>query len=271
MHGVRRRESFDEVAELYEAARPGYPQPLIDDLLSLTAVGPKSRVLEIGPGTGQLTVPLAASGATVLGVELGSHLAEIARRKLAGCDHARVVIADFDRWSLPRTRFDLIVAATSFHWLDPDSRITRCGDALRPGGILAIVETRWGVCHEGDPFFQKSQLCYARWDPAHDPAFKPRSLDAIPSDRADLSEPRLFSEVNHRRYVCDREYTAAEYADLLGTFSNVLALSEHNREAFLACMVRLIESDFGGRVLRHDAYDMWLARRGEALTREDQT
>ena len=32
---IRRRESFDEVAELYDRARPGYPQRLIDDLEGL--------------------------------------------------------------------------------------------------------------------------------------------------------------------------------------------------------------------------------------------
>src|SRR5438874_7339852 len=120
---IRRRESFDEVAELYDKARPGYPQRLVDDLVALTSLDKGRRVLEIGPGTGQLTVPLAERGVSLVAVELGSNLAEIARRKLAPFEHAEVVIADFDDWNLPSEPFDLVVAATAFHWLDPARRV----------------------------------------------------------------------------------------------------------------------------------------------------
>jgi len=53
------RSTFDEAAELYHRARPGYPAALFDDLAELTSIRPGSRVLEIGPGTGQATLPLA--------------------------------------------------------------------------------------------------------------------------------------------------------------------------------------------------------------------
>src|SRR5947209_4923085 len=81
-HGIRRRESLDEVAERYDRARPGYPLALVDDLVDLACLGRGSRVLEIGCGTGQLTVPLAERGVSLVGVELGANLAAIARRKL---------------------------------------------------------------------------------------------------------------------------------------------------------------------------------------------
>jgi protein-L-isoaspartate O-methyltransferase len=80
----RRREAFDEVADLYDRARPGYPPALVADLAQLAALGPDSRVLEIGCGTGQLTAALAALGSTLVAVELGPRLAEVARRNLAG-------------------------------------------------------------------------------------------------------------------------------------------------------------------------------------------
>jgi SAM-dependent methyltransferase len=56
------RETFDEDAERYERARPGYPAELLDDLAALTGLRAGDRVLEIGPGTGQATVPLARRG-----------------------------------------------------------------------------------------------------------------------------------------------------------------------------------------------------------------
>jgi ubiquinone/menaquinone biosynthesis C-methylase UbiE len=56
----RLRSTFDAVATLYDEARPGYPERLFDDLASLSGTGPGAKkVLEIGCGTAQATVPLA--------------------------------------------------------------------------------------------------------------------------------------------------------------------------------------------------------------------
>ena len=259
-NSVRRRETFDGVAELYESARPGYPPRLIEDLVELTGVGQGSRVLEIGPGAGQLTLPLAERDVTLVAVELGVNLAAILRRKLTPFEHTEVVNADFDRWSLPEERFDLVIAATAFHWLDPATRIQKCVEALQPGGLLAIVETHWGIGQSNDPFFAEGQACYARWDPDHDPTFQPPAIEDLPNTREDMIQSGLFAEIVNRRYVERREFSAKQYCDLLGTFSNILAFEESNRRGFLACIAQLIEDRFKGRVVQHDVFDLWLAR-----------
>ena len=192
--GIRRRESFDEVAELYDKARPGYPQRLVDDLVASTGLDKGRRVLEIGSGTGQLTVSLAERGVSLVAV------------------------------------------------------------------ALAIIETHWGLGHGDDKFFAESQSCYARWDADHNPAFRPPTLEELSEERDDLASSQLFSQIMHSRYLCDREYDAVQYCDLLGTFSNVLAFDERTRSGFLTCIADLIESRFGGRIVRHDLYDLWLAR-----------
>ena len=50
------RRTFDAVADLYEAARPSYPNELFDDLVDLAELKPGARLLEIGCGTGKATV-----------------------------------------------------------------------------------------------------------------------------------------------------------------------------------------------------------------------
>lgn len=67
----RLRETFDEVAELCDRARPRYPEVLFDDLVSLASLGVGSRVVEVGLGTGQATRPLAERGLPITAVELG--------------------------------------------------------------------------------------------------------------------------------------------------------------------------------------------------------
>lgn len=259
---IRRRESFNEVAELYDAARPTYPVELIDDVVNLTNLGSGSRVLEIGCGTGQMTLPLAERGAHITCVELGANLAPLARRKLARFDNVEVVVADFDEWTLPESPFDLVVSATSFHWLNPVIRMQKCSAALRPGGVLAIVETHWGVGPRRDEFSQRVQTCYARWDPNHDPGFLPPTWDTLPKAHDELDKSGQFESIKLRRFRIERTYNATGYCDLIRTFSDVRALDEPAREGLLGCIATLIDSQFGGALVRNDSYSLWLAISG---------
>jgi len=231
----------------------------VELLLGLADIGSHARVLEIGPGTGQLSVAIASRGASLLAVELGSNLAALTRRNLASVANTEVVVANFDDWRGASEAFDAVVAATSFHWLNPSTRVGKCASLLRPGGALAVVETRWGVAVGQDPFFTASQTCYARWTPNRDPAWRQvRPEDVVPM-RLDADPDMVM--VAQRRYVVERTYTSSEYSDLLSTFSDVLVLERATREGFLNSMTTLIDSRFGGQVTRHDLYDLSVARR----------
>jgi SAM-dependent methyltransferase len=248
------------VADAYDRARPRYPDRLVEDLLALADIREGSRVLEIGPGTGQLSVPLARRGASLVAVERGPNLAEVARRRLARFEQVDVVVADFDRWEASPASFDVVVAATAFHWLDPSTRVAKCAAVLRPGGSLVIVQTRWGVAHGDNAFFAASQSCYSRWDPNHDPTFRQTTPEDVLQQCVELDVPE-FTKVVHQKYLCAREHTAATYCDLLTTFSDVIVMEEGRRAAFLACISSLIDARFDGRIVRHDLYDLCIARR----------
>lgn len=59
----RPRRTFDEDAELYDRARPGYPSALYDDLAELAGARPGSRVLEVGQGPVRPPAPWPGGGA----------------------------------------------------------------------------------------------------------------------------------------------------------------------------------------------------------------
>ena len=134
----RLRATFDGAALLYDEVRPGYPEELFDDVVSLSGVPKEGRILEIGCGTGQATVPLARRGYSILCVELGENLAAVAWRNLASYPRAEVLTADFEDVPLPEGAFDLAISATAFHWLDPAVAYPKVARALRPGGALAL-------------------------------------------------------------------------------------------------------------------------------------
>ena len=88
----RRKESFDQVADAYAEFRPAPPRDVIDAIVTASTLRRGSRVLEIGSGTGQLSVPLAQLDIELVAIELGPHLAALAERNLQRFPNAQVVV-----------------------------------------------------------------------------------------------------------------------------------------------------------------------------------
>ena len=164
---VQLRETFESVAESYDAARPSYPDALVDDLVALAGIPSGGRVLEIGPGTGKASVALAARGLALVGVELGERLAAVARRNLAGFPRAEIVVADFETWEPEQAEFDAVTAFTALHWIAPEVRYSKSARLLRSGGALAVVQTVHVMPPGGDPFFAEvwEDYVFVNFDP----------------------------------------------------------------------------------------------------------
>ena len=155
---------FDNVPEIYDRVRPTYPPELFDAVLSYlgTARERGLRAVEIGPGTGQATRPLLERGIAVTAVEPGARLAAFLSKKLAGFSTLEVVNAKFEDALLESGAFDLILAATSFHWLDRALPLEKCHALLNAVGALAIVSTNQIESVADGGFFDRVQPIYQR-------------------------------------------------------------------------------------------------------------
>lgn len=247
------------MAARYDRMRPGYPPRVFADLAALAAVPPGGRVLEIGCGTGQATRPLAERGYRVVAVELGTELARLARRNLAGLP-VEVVTAAFEDWPLPAEPFDVVLAATAFHWIDPDVRAARTAAALRTGGALATVSTHH-VAGGTEGFFADVQDCYERFDPATPPGLRLTPADAIAADTPGPDPSGLFGPPVFRRYEREITYSAAAYVELLRTYSGHIALPPDAARGLLSCVAGLIDGPYGGSITKRYMYELRVARR----------
>lgn len=256
----RLRATFEEDAERYDRARPGYPAQLFADLAELAGVQAGARVLEIGVGTGQLTVPLAERGCEIVRVELGAQLAAVARRRLAPFPLVSLVVAPFEEWSLPVEPFDAVVSATAFHWIDPAIRVAKAADALRPGGTLATIASDH-IAGGSAAFFDEVQGCYERWDPATPPRLHLKPASDIPLDSEEIDRSGRFDPAVFRRYEWETSYSSTEYIDLLLTYSGHRALEAEGRASLLACIGELIDVRYGGRITRRYLTQLRVARR----------
>lgn len=238
-----RRATFDRAAELYERARPGYPDELIDDVVALAELRPRSRVVEIGCGTGKATLPLAGRGLRMTCVELGASLAAIAQRKLALFPGVQVVNADFETWRPDRADYDAVVAFTAFHWIPPELRYVKSAAVLREGGALAVAMVHHVLPENGDPFFLEVQADYDAVGKDGDPPGLPEAVEGFGGE---MEASGLFRVAAERRYRCEMEYTADAYVDVLGTYSDHLMQDEEARER----LFDLIRARIGDRTVR---------------------
>jgi SAM-dependent methyltransferase len=142
---------FDTVADDYQEGRPGYPEAVFRLLQECCGLGPGTRVLEIGAGSGQATLPILQLGARVTAVEPGATLAGRLRAR-ASSDRLSIIGEGFEDAELPEAGYDLVVSATAFHWVPPEVGYAKAAAALRDHGWLALWWTIFGDPERPDAF-----------------------------------------------------------------------------------------------------------------------
>jgi cyclopropane fatty-acyl-phospholipid synthase-like methyltransferase len=235
-----RRATFGEVAEQYDHARPVAHPEVFDDLVELARLTPGARVLEIGCGTGQATRPLAERGFSILAVELGANLADLARRKLAAYPEVEVVTSSFEDWDAGPELFDAVVSFNAFHWLDPEIRFAKSASVLERDGSLCVFGSGFVVHAKADPkwlelFEYESAMA----------GFEPRHLDDVHDRSEEFTKDGHFSTATRRTYLRDLTYSADEYVALVGTMSAHRALDDDVREELLEGVKQRIEKGGG--------------------------
>lgn len=256
------RETFDHASALYQRARPEYPDELFDHLVDTTGVVDGDRLLEIGCGPGKATLPLARRDLRITCVELGPQLAAAARHNLSGFPHVEVVQTSFEEWARrEHATFDLVFAATAWHWIEPTSRYRNAWEALRPGGCLAF----WNAAHvfpdDGDRFFVELQDVYQEIGeslPRNNRWPRPGELE---EHQDEIGASGLFRVVDVRHFDWQAVYDADAYIDLLDTFSGHIAMEEAKRRHLYTEIRRRLAARPDGLVRRHWGSVLHIARR----------
>ncbi|HWO61214.1 MAG TPA: class I SAM-dependent methyltransferase [Umezawaea sp.] len=123
-----------EVADFYASYRRGYPAEVFDDLVSSFGLTGEDTVLDLGCGTGQLTVPMADRVGHVLGVD--PSLDMLARGRPTP-NVTWLVGSDTD---LPDvTGLGAVTIGQALHWMDHERLFRTLRPLFRPGGGIAVV------------------------------------------------------------------------------------------------------------------------------------
>ena len=255
------RIGFDNVPEVYDRARPSYPDALFDDMLAYLGApeGARLRALEIGPGTGKATASLLARGIEVTAVEIGANLARFLREKFRE-ETLTVINASFEDADVSAGAFDLVVSATAFHWVDPAVRWQKARDALRPGGAVAIIETNQIASDVDRGFFGHLHPIIQKHRPGEVWDEVPGE-DVTPALYRELLANGLFADVELKRYRWDQTYSTEQYADLTRSFGGTQAMDRDAAEAMVADICDLVDREYGGSITRPLVMTLTLGRK----------
>lgn len=251
------RTSFNRVARLYDEARPGYPEALIEDVLSSSGIPPGGRILEIGCGTGKATVSFARRGYSMLCLELGENLAAVARENCRPYPRVEIQTTAFEAWALQAQSFDLVISAQAFHWIPPEIGYPKVQQALKESGTMALFWNQYPASHT--EFFQALAEVYRTITPQlAEFTNKVSCEDEIRQREAEIEATGLFRQLVVRQYPWQQQYTADQYIRLISTYSHHLNLAEETRRDLFAAIRELIQAH-GGRVTRPYVTVLYLA------------
>jgi SAM-dependent methyltransferase len=257
---LRLRATFNQAAASYADARPTYPAALFDALVAATGIGPGSRLLEVGCGPGTATFPLARLGCRITAVELGEELASQARRRLAAYPDVEVVTGSFETWPPRERAYDLVYAATAWHWVDPEVRYQRAHEVLRRGGSLAFWRADHVIPAGGDPFFAEIQDVYDEIGEGVPDDHVFAAPGELEDSRHEVEASGLFEVTVVRHLDWETTHDADGYLALLDTFSGHIAMTPAARDHLYAEIRRRLALRPDGRLRRHWGAVLHVAR-----------
>ena len=265
-----KRTHFDEIVLDYDKIRPEYPGKLFEDILDFIGPG-KKNALEIGAGTGKATMPFLEAGYKITAVEIGANMAEFLREKFKKYTDFNVIVAAFEDAVLDANSYDLVYAASSFHWVNAEVGCPKAFGILKSGGVFALMRYNFLATRDEalkdaiHKIYEKYYFSYytsnpraVRYKRTHEEFRNPSEISGN-YGFADMKNYG-FSDVSLKLYDVTRKLDADEYIKLLDTFADHRGLPEENRAALYAEIKEIILKR-GGYIEEDDVFQLYMGRK----------
>ena len=255
--------TFDTVASTYEKLRPGYVDALYQAIFNYISIDENSNVLEIGSGGGQATTPVLMKGCQLTAVEYGGQFSERLKEKFKKYPKFSVITGKFENTHFEESSFDLVFSASAFHWIPEKIGYEKVFAILKSGGVFARFANH-PYRDKGNPKLS------AEIDEIYDKyynRFHNKKREALAEyteeqakDRALIAKNYGFSDIQYALFHRERIFSAKEYIELLGTYSDHIAIEETIRKVFFSKIEEAIDKH-GGMITIYDTIDLQLARK----------
>ena len=250
------RRVFDTIPEQFDAYRPRYCDELFEALTEYADVGVGTSVLELGPGTGQASAPVIATGCDYHAIELGEHLAAFMQKKFGERPNFHMINDDFITYDFGDRKFDLIYSAATIQWIGEEIAYPKCFDLLKEGGVLAMMLTN------GD-YRRSNEALYGEIQKVYDAYFRPATdyRQTVRSFGYTNAPAYGFAPVEKREFYGKRVMNAEQYVAYCGTHSDHLTIPEPWRSKFFDGLYHAVRSA-GDKIVFEDTYVLYLTKKG---------
>ena len=245
MTQTKRGESFNEIAQIYDLARPGYPRKLIDDIINRAHLSDEAKILDIGTGTGKGTVPFADKGYAVHCIEPGENLIEVAKKNLSIYPQVTFEVTTFEDWNLQENSFDLAISAQAFHWVNREIGYPKVAQALKDKGHIAFF---WNFFTPADEIvFDVLKEAYKKYVPS---TSDNPSISSLIEKRKDwILNSNCFHNLVTKEYPWSIDFSAEEYLNLVKTQTIYQTFNTKQKQELSRDFIEII-NNYGGTVTR---------------------
>jgi ubiquinone/menaquinone biosynthesis C-methylase UbiE len=139
-----RKDLFESTAYYYARYRPGYPKRFFKYVVQEFKLDKGGRMLDLGCGTGQLSVPLAPYFKEVIAMDPDAAMLKEGKQiaQKAGVRNIKWVKGSSEDLKISMGKFQLVVMGRSFHWMNQKKTLAMLYKILEPGGGVVIVSER---------------------------------------------------------------------------------------------------------------------------------
>lgn len=256
--------TFDTVATRYEKLRPGYTDDLYRTLFNYIDIDSSSNVVEVGIGGGQATLPILKKGCTLTAIEYGENFSKLCEKKFEEYKNFSVITEKFENVSFSDFQYDLVYSASAFHWIPENIGYSKVYAMLKSGGAFARFANN-PYRDKGNPVLSAEieklySTYYGQYYGKEINFEKEEYSEEQAMQRAQIAKKYGFVDIRHAMFYRTRTFSAKEYVELLGTYSDHIAIEEKIRTEFFSKIEETI-NQHGGAFTIYDTIDLQLARK----------
>ncbi len=255
--------TFDMVAAEYEKLRPTYNTELYETLFDYIPISRSSNAVEIGIGGGQATLPVLKTGCALTAVEYGEQFSKLCRDKFKDYPKFSVITNKFENTDFKDNIYDLVYSASAFHWIPEEVGYTKVFSMLKNGGAFARFANH-PYRDKGNPALSKEidDIYDEYYNKYHNKKREKLTeyTEEQAKNRAMIAEKYGFTDIHYALFYRQRIFSAKKYVELLGTYSDHIAIEESIRTKFFSKIEEAINSH-NGTITIYDTIDLQLARK----------
>lgn len=228
-----------------KAMKKGCCHDAINEIIFISKVSSKSKILELGSGSGTFTKELVDRGyANIKCVEISKELSTHAKRKLDYVSSINIYNQSIEKFN-DGDKYDLVISTTLLDREELGKYVERLSGFLKPGGTLALVLSIHvkSYC----PLWSNIRNIYKTYAPELSDDYLASSHDQIDYIIKSLGQENRFHNITNRDFEWIEDYTADEYLQFLH-LTNIHSRLEPDTKQILLKNIRSSIQSSGGMI-----------------------